>query len=136
MVLPYEFPKRRCRQISPRTRPRILLGSRTPTRGEKLFATVNRLYYAAFYAISAYFVQQDLKAFTHAGLKSAFNKELVLTGKVPTAEGRLFNQLFSFRQDGDYKDFVQFEEAQVEMLFPQVKVLVDRIEALIANELG
>lgn len=33
--------------------------------GKKMFATVNRLYYAVFYAISAYFVQQDLKALIH-----------------------------------------------------------------------
>jgi uncharacterized protein (UPF0332 family) len=36
--------------------------------GKKLFATVNRLYYAAFYAISAYFVQQNMRIFTHSGL--------------------------------------------------------------------
>jgi hypothetical protein len=102
---------------------------------KKLFATVNRLYYAAYYAISAYFVQQELKAFTHAGLKSAFNRELVLTGKIPTAEGRVFNQLFSFRQDADYKDFVQFEEAQIDLLFPQVKTLIDLIERLITDQL-
>lgn len=104
--------------------------------GKKVFATVNRLYYSVFYAISAYFVQHNLKAFTHAGLKSAFNKELVLTGKIPTAEGRLFNQLFSFRQDGDYKDFVQFNEEQIDLLFPQVKVLIDMLENIIVNELG
>ena len=39
--------------------------------GKKVFATVNRLYYSVFYAISAYFVQHNLKAFTHAGLKRA-----------------------------------------------------------------
>ncbi len=102
--------------------------------GKKLFATVNRLYYAAFYAISAYFVQQELKAITHAGLKSAFNRELILTGKIPAAEGRVFNQLFTFRQDADYKDFVQFEEAQIDLLFPQVKTLIDLLERLIASE--
>ncbi len=104
-------------------------------KGNKTFATVNRLYYASFYVISAYFVLHDLKAFTHAGLKSAFNKELVLTGKIPTQEGRLFNQLFSFRQDGDYKDFVQFDENHIDTLFPRVKILIDLVEALIISEL-
>jgi len=104
--------------------------------GKKLFATVNRLYYAVFYAASAYFVKQDLKAFTHSGLKSAFNKELVLTNKIPTSDGQLFNQLFSFRQDGDYKDFVQFEQAQIEQLFPRVKTLIDLLENLIISDLN
>jgi len=70
----------------------------------------------------------------HAGLKSAFNRELILTGKIPAAEGRVFNQLFTFRQDADYKDFVQFEEAQIDLLFPQVKTLIDLLERLIASE--
>ena len=78
---------------------------------------------------------KELKAITHAGLKSAFNRELILTGKIPVAEGRVFNQLFSFRQDADYKDFVQFEEDQIDHLFPQVKTLIDMLEKLIANEL-
>ncbi|MBK6995792.1 MAG: HEPN domain-containing protein [Lewinellaceae bacterium] len=87
---------------------------------------VNRLYYASFYAVSAYFVQQGLKAFTHSGLKSAFNKELVQAGKVSLAEGRLFNQLFSYRQDADYKDFVTFDEVEINELFPRVESLITR----------
>ncbi len=98
---------------------------------KKWFAAVNRLYYACYYAISAYFVLNDLKAFTHSGLKAAFNKELVRTGKIPGEEGKLFNQLFSFRQDGDYKDFVRFEESDVLQLFPKVQALIAWIEQLI-----
>jgi len=99
--------------------------------GGKWLATVNRLYYACFYAISAYFVQQNLKAFTHSGLKSAFNKELVQSRKVGLPEGRLFNQLFSFRQDADYKDFVQFSGEEVAQLFPEVENLVVVLEKLL-----
>jgi len=101
----------------------------------KFLSTVNRLYYACFYAISAYFVQQNLKAFTHSGLKSAFNKELVQTGKVGLAEGRLFNQLFSFRQDADYKDFVQFSYEEVAQIFPEVEKLVETLEQLLTEEM-
>jgi hypothetical protein len=46
----------------------------------------------------------------------------------------LFNQLFSFRQDGDYKDFVEFDETEIGLLFPQIKILIDLIEGLIADE--
>jgi hypothetical protein len=102
--------------------------------GGKWLATINRLYYACFYAISAYFVQQNLKAFTHAGLKSAFNKELVQSGKVGLPEGKLFNQLFSFRQDADYKDFVQFSGEEVIQFFPEVENLVTILEKLVREE--
>lgn len=99
--------------------------------GSKWLATINRLYYACFYAISAYFAQKNLKAFTHAGLKSAFNKELVQTGKIGLSEGRLFNQLFSFRQDADYKDFVQFTDDEVGQIYPAVEIHVEALEKLV-----
>lgn len=97
---------------------------------------VNRLYYASFYAVSAYFVQHGFKAFTHAGLKSAFNKELVQSGKISIAEGRLFNQLFSYRQDADYKDFVTFDEVEIAEFFPKVASLIALLESLVLGDLS
>lgn len=91
----------------------------------------NRLYYASFYAVSAYFIQHGMKAFTHAGVKSSFNKELVKTGKVSISDGMLFNQLFSYRQDADYKDFVVFEGNELSDLFPKVEALIAQLELLI-----
>lgn len=99
----------------------------------KLLAALNRLYYSAFYAISAYMAQQGVKAHTHAGLKSAFNKELISTGKIPTDSGRTFNLLFTYRQDADYKDMVEVDEEEVNELFPEVKLLIELLEKLITE---
>lgn len=98
-----------------------------------MLATLNRLYYSAFYAISAYMAQQGVKVHTHSGIKSAFNKELISTGKLPTESGRTFNLLFTYRQDADYKDMVEVEEVEVNELFPEVKLLIELLEKLITE---
>ena len=76
-------------------------------------ACVNRLYYACFYAVSALLVRDGLSSSKHAGVRSLFNKEYVRTGKVPKDLARIYNDLFERRQEGDYIDFVSFQESQV-----------------------
>lgn len=76
-------------------------------------ACVNRLYYACFYAVSALLVRDGLSSSKHAGVRSLFNKQYVRTGKVPKDLARIYNDLFERRQEGDYIDFVSFQESQV-----------------------
>jgi len=54
---------------------------------ERWNAAANRMYYACFYVVSAYLAFRDLNAVTHSGLKSAFNLELVKTGKIDREDG-------------------------------------------------
>lgn len=74
---------------------------------------VNRLYYACFYAVSALLTQEGLSSSRHTGVRSLFNQHFVSTGKIGREVARIFNDLFERRQEGDYVDFVQFQEAQV-----------------------
>lgn len=93
----------------------------------------NRMYYACFYIVSAYLAGKGQKAATHSGLKSAFNQELIKTGKIDQSEGVLFNKLFGMRQDADYEDFTDAKESELMPLLPMIKVLVKDIERLIEN---
>jgi len=92
---------------------------------------VNRLYYACFYAVSALLVQEGLSSSKHAGVRSLFNQYFVKTSKVSKEKARIFNDLFERRQEGDYVDFVSFEEAQVRPWIPEAKAFVENIAALI-----
>ncbi|MCP4339868.1 MAG: hypothetical protein GY799_13500, partial [Desulfobulbaceae bacterium] len=47
----------------------------------------------------------------------------VKLGKVSKEHGRLYNQLFEARQEGDYIDFVQYDEDTVKPWIPEVKNL-------------
>lgn len=92
---------------------------------------VNRLYYACFYAVSALLVQEGLSSSKHTGLRSLFNRHFVKTNKVPKEKARIFNDLFERRQEGDYVDFVSFEESQVLPWLPEAEAFVENIAVLI-----
>ncbi|MDX2133549.1 MAG: HEPN domain-containing protein [Saprospiraceae bacterium] len=103
--------------------------------GEKRWnAAANRMYYACFYIVSAYLAFRNLNATTHSGLKSAFNLELVKTGKINREDGILFNGLFNIRQQADYEDFMNIQEADVLPLVPKVEALIQEIEYIIYKE--
>ena len=92
---------------------------------------VNRLYYACFYAVSALLVQAGLSSSKHTGVRSLFNRHFVRTGKVAKEKARIFNDLFERRQEGDYMDFVSFEESQVRPWVPEAEAFVDSIAVLV-----
>ena len=60
----------------------------------------NRLYYAAFYAVSALLVKAGYTTAKHTGIKAMFNQHFVKTGVVTKENGRLYNRLFNLRQEG------------------------------------
>jgi uncharacterized protein (UPF0332 family) len=64
----------------------------------------NRLYYAAFYAISALLMANGDTAQTHSGVRHIFGLKFIKTGILPQETGRLYHRLFSMRQTGDYDD--------------------------------
>ena len=92
---------------------------------------VNRLYYACFYAVSALLVQAGLSSSKHTGVRSLFNRHFVRTGKVAKEKARIFNDLFERRQEGDYMDFVSFEESQVRPWVPEAEAFVESIAVLV-----
>jgi uncharacterized protein (UPF0332 family) len=95
---------------------------------------VNRLYYACFYAVSALLVHQGLSSSKHAGVRSLFNKHYVKTGDTPRDLARIYNDLFERRQEGDYIDFVRFEESQVRPWIPEAEKFIAHISSLIERE--
>jgi uncharacterized protein (UPF0332 family) len=97
-------------------------------------ACANRLYYACFYAINALLVKTGYASSKHTGVRSYFNQHFVKTGKVDKVLGRLFNELFEARQEGDYVDFVQYDEALIAPWIHAVKKFIDRLARLALEE--
>lgn len=73
----------------------------------------NRIYYAMFYIVHALSLQHNFSTSKHATLKGWFNKEFVFTGKIDKEFYKIYNRAFDKRQEGDYDDFVTFEEEEV-----------------------
>jgi len=74
-------------------------------KNEKWNSTVNRLYYDVYYAVSALLVQSNIESKTHAGVKTQFFLNYIKAEKIEIPLGKLYSDLFDWRQKGDYGDF-------------------------------
>jgi uncharacterized protein (UPF0332 family) len=96
-------------------------------------SSVNRLYYACFYAVIAILSKYDIESHTHLGAKTQFSLHFIKTGLIDKDLGFLYSDLFDLRQKGDYADFIEFEENLVTTLIPKVESFLNDIERLVGN---
>jgi uncharacterized protein (UPF0332 family) len=92
---------------------------------------INRLYYAAFHAVSALLFKNDIKVKAHSGAKAMLELHFVKTSLLSIEWGRFYAQLFNERNDSDYEDFVIFTAEDVLPLVPQTQEFIDVIKRLI-----
>jgi uncharacterized protein (UPF0332 family) len=95
---------------------------------------VNRLYYACFYAVSALLAQSEFASSKHTGIRSLFNLNFVKTGKISKETAEIYNDLFDRRQEGDYADFVVFNEDQVVPRIVKTENFIKSISLLLQNK--
>jgi len=99
--------------------------ARLLAENERWNSSINRLYYACFYAVSALLYFHSIEAKTHKGVRIKFMNEFIKTGLFDKEYGKLFSDLFDWRQEGDYSDFVSFDK---DLTLP----LINKTEAFIA----
>lgn len=98
---------------------------------EKWNSAINRLYYASYYAVIAILLTNDLKPTTHNGAKSNFSEYFIKTGKIERKYGKMYSQLFTWRQKGDYDDLFDFSKDKVLPYTKPVKNFIFLIESMI-----
>ena len=86
--------------------------------GSHSFA-MNRLYYAAFYGVCAVLLERQQSFRKHSGVRAAFHRQFIKTGLLDMKWGRLYDQLFEDRQEGDYVVFVTFEPEYIQFQLSQ-----------------
>lgn len=91
-----------------------LLSAKRELEAEAYDFAVNRLYYALFYAVSATLMDRGLSFKKHSGVRAAFHRELVKSGLLDAKWGKVYDQLFEDRQEGDYLAMVTFDKQYVE----------------------
>ena len=90
-----------------------------------------RLYYAAYYAVSALLIQNGIQTQTHQGVKRMFGYHFILTQKVDSKYASLYSRLFSLRQTGDYDDNFDLTEEDVVPLVASTEEMLSYITTLI-----
>ena len=94
---------------------------------------VNRLYYAAFYAVSAALLERQLSFKKHTGVRATFHREFIKTGLLDVKWGKLYDQLFEDRQEGDYVALIAFDREYVEVQLTRCTQFLDELCPLISS---
>ncbi len=95
-------------------------------------ASVNRIYYSCYYAVSGLLLRKSIETNSHKGIRQMFGLHFVQTGLVSKEDGRFFSDLYDRRQTGDYDDFILFDEDTVYKLHKQAEGFINRIVALLS----
>jgi len=99
----------------------------------QLSASVNRLYYALFYAVLALLETKELSSSKHSGVRALLNKHFIKAGIIPKEFGRFYESLFRNRQEGDYVDYTVFSAQKVNELLVQSSHHLSEIEKIIRD---
>ena len=94
-------------------------------------SSVNRLYYAAFYATIALLLYKDIEIKSHNGVKQKLGEEFVLKGIISKDFAKIYSILSDYRHKGDYDDLFDFDKEVVDRLLIQIKDYIDKIEEIV-----
>ncbi len=88
----------------------------------------NRLYYSAYYAITALLIANGITVKSHSGVKAMFSLYFIKTHIIEKSYGVIFSTLFSLRMSGDYEDRRNLDmKTEVLPLVKPTKNLLDRV---------
>lgn len=87
----------------------------------------NRLYYAAYYAVTALLISNGIAVRTHDGVRRMLGLHYLKTGLLDKEAGQTFNLLFSLRITGDYQDRKNLDmDSDVKPLVKPAKELIEK----------
>lgn len=104
-------------------------------QGGYLDTTVNRIYYALFYEVTALLLTKDLSFKTHKGLRSAFHNNFIRTNELDVEMGEFYNEMYDRRFTGDYSAIIDFKTKDVQEWLEQAEEFIDKIEVIIQEEM-
>ena len=94
----------------------------------------NRLYYAVFHAVSALLINDGHSVNTHKGAVVLFGQHYIKTKIFDMTDGKLYSQLQTMREKGDYNCAYQTSEEEVLPLIEPTYLLIDKIAKYITTK--
>lgn len=79
-------------------------------------------------------VKNGIYSKTHSGIKTQFLLNFVKTGKIGMDSGKIYADLFDWRQKGDYGDFFDFTKEDVLSIYQPAKDLIESLRAEIQKQ--
>jgi uncharacterized protein (UPF0332 family) len=94
---------------------------------------VNRAYYAMFYAVLALLATKGLGSSKHSGALSLFDREFVKPGDLPKELSRSLHMAFEQRQQADYGELTQPDEAAANRVIEEAETFIQGIRTYITT---
>lgn len=99
--------------------------------------SANRLYYSAYYAVSAMLIAYGYTAKTHSGVKLMLGYHFIYAKLLDKEYGDLFGRLFSLRMTGDYEDRKNLDlDFDVKPLVEPTKKLIDVVSNMAIGKIS
>jgi len=95
--------------------------------------SVNRSYYAAFYAVLALLALKGMGTSKHSGAISLFDREFVKTGVFPKSLSATLHKAFDMRQEADYEEQAQIDGEEARDALTDTEVFVEQVRRYIAT---
>lgn len=89
--------------------------------------SINRSYYAAFYAVKAVLALEVVDFKRHKDVMAYFNKTYVATERFPRELGRKLGKLQQLREKSDYDDFYLVSREVAEIQVKSAKMVMEEI---------
>lgn len=96
--------------------------------------SINRSYYAAFYAIKAVLALEEIDFKRHKDAVAYFNKNYVATEIFPREMGKKLGRLKQERESSDYDDFYVASLTDATDQYNSSKLIIDEIEKYLAEK--
>jgi len=100
--------------------------------------SVNRFFYAAFYAARSLLALRELDSSRHSGVISLFQRHFVKSGLISTEKAKALPRAFEKRQKSDYGDFSTVTRKEATAVRAEVSGFIEEceqvLERLIAAE--
>lgn len=96
--------------------------------------SINRIYYAAFYAIKAVLALEEIDFKRHKDAVAYFNKTYVATEIFPREMGKKLGRLKQERESSDYDDFYVASLTDATDQYNSSKLIIDEIEKYLAEK--
>lgn len=90
--------------------------------------SINRSYYAAFYAVKSVLALKTIDFKRHKDVMAYFNKEYVASGIFPREIGRLIGMMQRVREKSDYDDFYIASKEKAEEQFESATIVIEAVK--------
>jgi len=98
--------------------------------------SVNRAYYAAFYAVLALLALKGLGTSKHSGAISLFDREFVRSGVFSKELSAILHKTFDMRQEADYEEKSEIDASDAQEARQQADTFVRDVRRYIEMQLA